>query len=206
MFKLKCCLLVVCVSISSIVMAQATYELYIGPASTLGSHKEVLFDVGVGGGYTFYKNLTLDGGVNFKSYKLRRDKASENMPDTLTYSIRYFAFYGAVKYSIRCYTFRDGTKSIGLLPELKTYYAPRLPYKIDYLNYDNLQETFKGAKQSQLAFGYGMGVFLGDIDGPYVYLSGEWNNVDVFESLAGFERYDLPNGHQFLLKFGVVFK
>lgn len=173
------------------------------------------FDTGISGGYVFLDNKAY-GFVGVKLQKFPiippyelRDNEDKYIGQTT--HLLNFSMYGGLRYSINLFKIKkESNSSFGIFPEVKFYFSPLIPRKIVYCEenypYQSHFITIKGKRIAQWAYGYGVGIYYGNLKAAYLSLKYEMSTIDIFESIRALDykndTFD-PKSNQYIISLSL---
>ncbi|MFV0505159.1 MAG: hypothetical protein ACK5L5_00390 [Bacteroidales bacterium] len=151
-----------------------------------GQGSESVWDIAFALGHTFEDNRTfLYGGLKLQEISLSgKSHLKDSSPETKEY-MPIPLFVGArYNFPIKNYDpEKHSIEVLGIYPEVRLYWTPRLPFKYSYKDLSGELQTVKSEKMSQLAYGLGFGFYFGSKDGCTLSLKFEYSSIDMMESL-----------------------
>lgn len=195
-------------------MAQLTGHLEAGLGGQGYRHTKSLKDFSVAAGYSTPKDFYFYGGLNFQTHYWEDGiffEEDESEYTEATPKLYNLAIYTGANYPLTLFNMKDGVtfQHFGIYPEFRIYFSPFLPRKFsDYADdYSDEIITQKGPSKSQLSFGIGGGIFIGNIREALIALKFEYRTDDTYQTLRRMDfpgrKYEFPRRNQYVLSLCV---
>ena len=195
-------------------IAQLTGHFELGLGGQGDQHVKTLTDFSVAGGYSTPKDFYFYGGLSLQTHYWD-DQAGffdpEEEYEDVTSKLYNISLFTGANYPFTLYHIKDGVtfQHFGIYPEFRIYFSPSIPNKFADYGDDSFEniETYKGPSKSQLSFGIGGGIFIGNIREVLIALKFEYRTDDTYRTLRGMvfpgKEYDFPSGNQYLLSLSI---
>ena len=191
-------------------IAQLTGHIELGLGGQGDQHFKTLTDFSAAAGYSTAKDFFFYGGLSFQTHYWEDGilfEEDESQYDEVTSKLYNIAIYSGANYPLTLWNIKDGItfRQFGIYPEFRVYFSPFLPRKFsDYADdYSDEVITQKGSSKSQLSFGIGGGIFIGNIREALISLKFEYRTDDTYQTLRQLDlpgkEYEFPRRNQYVL-------
>lgn len=175
--------------------AQVDFGLYT--ATELDGESGTIQDFGLGAGYTFYENLHLLGGLKIQHVKYSATWFEDTSNERMNHDLFNVPLFVSLQYSIWGIKLKSGW--LGLSPELRAYFSPLPPRKLDIEEnsneppYPTVVVTKRAQYTMQLAYGIGVNLFYSPANKKgRLGLKAEWSNLDPYVAVRALEDFTTP--------------
>ena len=195
-------------------IAQLTGHFELGLGDQGYQHAKSIKDFSVAAGYSTPKDFFFYGGMSFQTHYWEGSpllEDDEDEYDEVTSKLYNISFYTGANYPFTLYNIKDGLtfQHFGIYPEFRMYFSPSIPMHFSDYSDDNPDEiiTHKGPSKSQLSFGIGGGIYIGNIRDALIALKFEYRTDDTYETLRHMDfpgkEYEFPRRNQYLLSLSI---